>query len=53
MWLISTALKDLENYLKTKVDNKEDNLSLYFIILDNTRYKIVSVKDNGIKIERV
>lgn len=53
MWDITTPLGDLEEYLITKVDNKEDNISLYYIILDNMRYKIDSAKASGIKIERV
>ena len=53
MWDISTPLGDLERYLIPKVDNKEDNISLYFIILDNMRYKINSVKEHSIKVERV
>lgn len=53
MWEISTALKDLEKYLIPKVENQQDNISLYFIKLNNTRYKINSVKNNGITIERL
>lgn len=50
---ISSPLGDLEKYLITKVDNKEDNISLYFIKLNNTRYKINSVVKSGVTIERV
>ena len=50
---LSTALGDLETYLAPKVDNKEDNISLYFIELDNTKYKINSVKSNSITVERI
>lgn len=53
MWNIASPLGDLEEYLIPKVDNKEDNISLYFIMLGTTRYKINSVKDSGIDIERV
>lgn len=53
MWDISSPLQDLEEYLIPKVDNKEDNISLYFILLENSRYKINSVKISGITIERV
>lgn len=53
MWDITSPLKDLEEYLIPKVDNQEDNISLYFIILQNTRYKINSARSNGITIERV
>lgn len=50
---ISTALGDLEEYLIPKVDNQKDNVSFYFIVLNDTRYKISSVRSNGITIERV
>ena len=53
MWDISTPLKDLEEYLIPKVDNQEDNISLYFIELEGSRYKINSARINGITIERV
>ena len=53
MWSISSPLGDLEEYLIPKVENKKDNISLYFIILGNTRYKINSAKSNGIILERV
>ena len=53
MWDISSPLKDLEDYLIPKVDNQEDNISLYFINLEGSRYKIRSVKKSGITIERV
>lgn len=53
MWEISTALKDLERLLIPKVDNIEDNISDYFIKLDNNKYKITSVKESGITIERI
>lgn len=53
MWDITTPLGDLEEYLITKVDNKEDNISLYFIVLNNMRYKINSARKSGITIERI
>ena len=53
MWNIASPLKDLEQYLIPKVENQKDNISLYFIMLGETRYKINSVKDSGIIIERV
>lgn len=53
MLSISDALDSLYEYLIPKVDNKEDNISLYFVLIDNSRYKIVSVKKNNIIIERV
>ena len=53
MWNISSPLGDLEKYLIPKVENQEDNISLYFIILDDARYKINSVKEDGIDIEKI
>lgn len=53
MWNITSPLKDLEKYLIPKVDNKEDNISLYYIKLDNSKYKIKSVEEDGIVIERI
>lgn len=53
MFSINTPLQDLERYLLPKVDNVEDNISLYFIQYKNSKYKIVSVTINEIKIERL
>lgn len=50
---ISDALNNLFFYLLPKVDNKEDNISLYYIQIENTIYKINSVKKNNIIIERI
>ena len=50
---ISDALGELSCYLTSKVDNVNDNISLYFIEIDSTRYKIVSVKEKSINIERI
>ena len=50
---ISSPLGDLEKYLLPKVENQKDNISTYFIVIEETRYKINSVKDNGIVIERI
>lgn len=52
MLSVSDALGNLFSYLAPKVDNKEDNISLYYIKIDNVKYKIVSVKENRIVIER-
>lgn len=52
MLKIGSPLKDLEKFLLTKVQNKEDNISKYKIILDNTDYRIKAVKMSGIDIER-
>ena len=53
MLRISSPLKDLETYLLPKVDNKEDNISLYYIELDNKLYKITSVSNSRIDLERL
>lgn len=53
MLKISTPLKNLENLLMEKVDNKEDNISLYFITIKNTRYKIKAVSKSSITLERL
>ena len=53
MLSIGTALGDLESFLQEKVNNKEDNISLYFIKIKNSIYKIRSVTDNSVVIERL
>lgn len=53
MLAISTALGDLESLLQSKINNKEDNISLYFIKFKNSIYKIKSVSDNSIVVERI
>lgn len=50
---ISSPLGNLEALLMPKVDNTEDNISLYFIERNNHRYKIVSVTGGSIDLERV
>lgn len=49
---VSTALSDLETFLISKLDNKEDNISLYYLKIDGTVYGIKSVQESGINIER-
>jgi hypothetical protein len=49
---VSTALKDLEEFLTSKLDNKEDNVSLYYLKIDGTRYGIKAVQESGVTIER-
>lgn len=48
---INSPYHNLENYLSTKVSNDKDNISKYYILIDNKRYKIVSVKLKWIDIE--
>lgn len=53
MYSISSPLGDLEDFLLSKVNNKEDNVSLYFIKYKGSKYKITSVTDNDVIIERL
>lgn len=53
MLSVSTALGDLESLLQSKINNKEDNISLYFIKFRNSIYRIKSVSDNSIVVERL
>lgn len=50
---IKSINRELEVYLKSKMNNEEDNISKYFIIMDETKHKIRSVRDNWIDIEAV
>lgn len=43
----------LENYLIPKVNNKEDNISKYFIFINNVQYKIKAVSKSKIDIQRI
>lgn len=53
MFKISSPLLSLEKYLLPKVDNKEDNISLYTIKINDNMYRIRSVLESGIEIERI
>lgn len=50
---IRTVNQELEDYLYTKVNNKEDNISLYYVFIKSRKYKIVSVNASGIDLELV
>lgn len=43
----------LERYLKEKINNKEDNVSKYFIFIGNVPYSIKQVQEKSIDIERL
>lgn len=43
----------LEKYLYSKLSNETDNISKYFIFVDNVAYKINDVSKNGVTIERI
>lgn len=53
MLRISTPLNNLEKYLLPKVENKEDNISNYYIFIGNKTYKVVAVAEDRIDIELV
>lgn len=47
---IKSVNRELEVYLKSKLNNEEDNISKYYISIDDTQYKIKSVRENWIDI---
>lgn len=53
MLRIKTPLGDLENYLKGKMNDTDDNISQYFIFIDNKKYKILSVTKRGVDLELI
>lgn len=53
MLRLSSPLGKLEEYLLPKVDNKEDNISYYYIFIGTRIYKIVAVAEDRIDIELV
>lgn len=50
---IKSINRELEVYLKSKMNNETDNISKYFIVVDETKHKIRSVRDNWIDIEAI
>jgi hypothetical protein len=50
---IKSVNRELEVYLKPKVSNESDNVSKYYIIMDDTQYKIRSVRENWLDIEAI
>lgn len=50
---VASPLHRLERYLMPKVDNKNDNVSLYYLFYKNIQYKIVAVRDYYIDLERI
>ena len=53
MLRIKSPLSNLEELLKSKVNNKNDNISKYFIFINDSKYKIKSVNSKGIEIELI
>ena len=50
---IKSINRELEVYLKSKLNNDDDNISKYYIIMDDTQYKIKSVRENWIDIQAI
>lgn len=50
---IRSPKKILERYLSTKLSNEADNISKYFVFVDNVAYKINDVSNSGVTIERI
>lgn len=53
MLRLSSPKRDLEKFLLTKVNETNDNISKYFIFIEETAYKIKSVKSKWIDVERI
>lgn len=50
---IKSTRNTLEKFLDTKMNNSSDNIRLYYIYIENRKYKINSVNNNGIDCELV
>ena len=53
MLRVASPLHRLERYLLPKVDNKDDNISLYYLFYKDVQYKIVAVRDYYIDLSRL
>ena len=53
MLRISSPSRNLENFLMSKVGNQQDNISYYYIKINNNIYKINSVSQEKIDIELI
>lgn len=47
---IKSVNNELEAYLKSKLNNEEDNISKYYIFIDDVQHKIKSVRENWVDI---
>ncbi len=47
---IKSVNNELEVYLKSKLNNEEDNISKYYIFIDGVQHKIKSVRENWVDI---
>lgn len=50
---VKSPRRELERYLQSKVNNTEDNISKYFMFIDENIYKVNDAKISGITIERL
>ena len=50
---VSSPRQVLEIYLQSKLNNTSDNISKYFLFINDKQYKIVSVKENWVDIEYI
>lgn len=53
MLRIRSVNKDLENFLYDKATNKVDNISSYYVSLNNRKYKVKAVNQSGVDLELV
>ena len=53
MLRIRSINKKLENYLYGKANNKADNISNYYIFINERKYKIKAVNQSGIDLELI
>lgn len=53
MMRLSSPLKDMESFLLTKVNNKSDNISNYFVEYENNLYRITSVSKSRVDVEKI
>lgn len=50
---IKSVRLELEDYLYSKANNKQDNISNYYVFIKNRKYKIVSVNPSGVDLELI
>ena len=50
---IKSVNRELEVFLKSKLNNKADNVSKYYIIMDDTQFNVISVRENWIDIQAI
>ena len=53
MYRVSSPRYSLEAFLFSKVNNSSDNVSLYSLVINGLRYRIVTVRKNWVDIELI